>query len=266
MNHSSDAQFAGSIPSIYDRHMGPLFFQPYASEVARRIASWQPQRLLETAAGTGIVSAAIAHACPEAELIATDLNPDMLAVAKRRLSTTPHVQTRIADMQALPFADAVFDTVICQFGIMFVPDKVKANAEARRVLEPGGRYLLVIWNGLAHNPVARCVQETLTTLLPDNPPQFVARTPFGYGDPAVIEHDLLAAGFTDLEFETVGLESMADASAEDASLGLIEGSPLRAELEARGDGWVEKAEAAVRTALTADFPRSLSAHFVTALR
>ncbi|URD60648.1 methyltransferase domain-containing protein [Sphingomonas sp. KRR8] len=263
---SSDATFAGSIPSIYDRHMGPLYFQPYAAEVARRVAGWQPDRLLETAAGTGIVTAAIAHASPGTRITATDLNPDMLSVAKRRLSSAPNVRTQMADMQSLPFEDGSFDAVVCQFGIMFVPDKVRAHAEARRVLAPGGRYLLVIWDRLEKNPVAQCVHDTISGMFPDDPPQFVGRTPFGYGDPAAIEHDLMAAGFTDIEFETVALDSSPDATAEDASLGLVEGSPLRAELEARGDGWLEKAEAAVRKALTANFSRALSAHVVTARR
>lgn len=263
---SSDAQFAGSIPGIYDRHLGPLFFDPYAAEVARRVAAWQPRRLLETAAGTGIVTAALAHACPDTRIVATDLNQDMLTVAKRRLSGAPLVRTELADMAALPFEDAAFDTVVCQFGIMFVPDKVRANAEARRVLVQGGRYLLVIWDELNKNAMPQRVQDTVAALLPDNPPQFLARTPFGYGDLAAIEHDLLAAGFTDIEVETVALDSAPEATAEDASLGLVEGSPLRAELEACGDGWLEKAEAAVREALSPDFPRTLSAHFVTAIR
>lgn len=263
---TTDTAFAGTIPGIYDRHLGPLFFLPYAHEVARRVARWTPRRLLETAAGTGIVTGALVHACPAADVTATDLNPDMLGVAKRRLSTAPHVHTQVADMTALPFADGQFDTVVCQFGLMFVPEKVRANAEARRVLAPGGRYLLVIWDELARNPAARITHDTLAALLPDDPPQFLARTPFGYGDPARIEHDLLAAGFSDIEFETVVLESAPEATPEDASLGLIEGTPLRAELDARGDGWLERAEAAVRHALSADFPRTLSAHVVTAIR
>ncbi|WP_114226995.1 MULTISPECIES: class I SAM-dependent methyltransferase [Sphingomonas] len=263
---TTDTAFAGAIPGIYDRHMAPLFFLPYAAEVARRVARWQPRRLLETAAGTGIVTSAIVHACPDAEVVATDLNPDMLAVAKRRLSSSPHVCTQVADMLDLPFGDSQFDTVVCQFGIMFVPDKVRANAEARRVLASGGRYHLVVWDGLEHNPLSRRVHETVAALLPDDPPQFFARTPFGYGDPAAIERDLIAAGFTDIEFETVALESLPEATPEDASLGMIEGSPLRVELEARGDGWLEKAEAAVRRSLSDDFPRALSAHVVTATR
>jgi SAM-dependent methyltransferase len=149
---------------------------------------------------------------------------------------------------------------------MFFPDKVKANSEAWRVLRPGGRYLLVIWDRLDHNPVAERVHSAVAALFPDDPPQFLNRTPFGYADPAAIERDLLAAGFTDIEFETVALESLASAQPEDASLGMVEGTPLRGEIEARDPAMLEQAEQAARAALSRDFPRALSAHVVTAIR
>jgi ubiquinone/menaquinone biosynthesis C-methylase UbiE len=262
-----DAQFGGSIPAIYDRHLGPLLFQPYAAEVARRACAWQPARILEVAAGTGLVTVELAYDCPAAEIVATDLNEDMLHVAKRRTGNLrERVQVRQADAQALPFGDAEFDLVICQFGIMFFPDKVAANAEARRVLRDGGRYLLVIWDRLEHNPAAQSVHKTLAALFPENPPTFLARTPFGYADPGQIEADLLAAGFRDIELETVALESLPSTGPEDASLGMVNGTPLRGEIEAHGPGMLERAEQAVRDALGGDVPRALSAHVVTAIR
>ena len=267
-NSNSDSLFAGSIPGIYDQHLGPLLFQPYAAEVARRAAAWSPKRILETAAGTGLVTAALTHACLGAEVIvATDLNQAMLEVAKRRtLNLRERVRVQAADAQALPFADGEFDLVVCQFGAMFFPNKVVAHREARRVLRQGGRYLLVIWDRLANNPASKRVHEVVAGLFPDDPPQFLARTPFGYADPAIIEHDLLTAGFTDIELETVMLESLPSTGPEDASLGLVEGTPLRAEIEARGPDMLERAEATARAALSQDFPRALSAHVVTAIR
>jgi ubiquinone/menaquinone biosynthesis C-methylase UbiE len=263
----SDAQFGGSIPAIYDQHLGPLLFRPYAAEVARRACALKPQRILEVAAGTGLVTVELAYDCPQAEIVATDLNKDMLHVAKRRTGNLrERVQVRQADAQALPFGDAEFDLVVCQFGIMFFPDKVKANAEARRVLRDGGRYLLVIWDRLERNPAAQRVHEAMAALFPQDPPGFLARTPFGYSDPARIEGDLLAAGFRDIEFETVALESLASTGPEDASLGLVQGTPLRAEVEAHGPAMLERAEQAVRAALSSDFPRALSALVVTAIR
>lgn len=261
-----DAAFAGAIPGIYDRHLGPLLFAPFAREVARRVARWGPRDILETAAGTGIVTAELAHACPEARIIATDLNPDMLHVAARRLSHAPQVETRAADMQALPLDDRSVDVVVCQFGLMFAPDKVRANAEARRVLREGGRYLLVIWDRLERNPASGIVQRTLRKEYGERAPTFLERLPFGYAEPEKIEQDLHAAGFGTIIIETVALDSDPEAGPEDASLGLIEGSPLRAELEALGPDALEQAERAVRQALNADFPRALSAHVVTAVR
>lgn len=262
----SDTGFAGSIPALYDRHLGPFLFRPYAAEVARRAAELGPKRILETAAGTGIVTAAIANACPDAEIVAIDLNQAMLDVAARSIDTG-RTSFRAADAQDLPFGDGEFDLVVCQFGVMFFPDKVKANREARRVLREGGRYLLVIWDELAKNPASQMVHDSVAAGFSENPPGFLARTPFGYADPARIEHDLLEAGFTDIEFETVGLQSEAGTRAEDAAIGLVQGSPLRAELEAHGPDAVDRATSAALQALNQEgFDTSLSAHIITAIR
>ena len=264
---TTDTAFAGSIPAIYDRHLGPFLFQPYADEVARRAAGLSPARILETAAGTGIVTEAVAKACPDTEIVATDLNQAMLDVAADRIRSG-QVSFLAADAQELPFGDGEFDLVICQFGVMFFPDKVKANREARRVLRDGGRYLLVIWDRLERNPAGEAVHKAMATAFPDDPPGFLARTPWGYGDPAAIDHDLLAAGFTDIEFETVALDSAPGTTPDDAAIGLTQGSPLRAEIEQRGEGALARATDAAREALNASggFDSRLSAHIVTAIR
>src|SRR5918993_1613314 len=136
---ATDTVFAGSIPAIYDRYMVPLIFEPYARLVAERAAGFKPRRILETAAGTGVVTEALHRALPEAEITATDLNAPMLDQAAQRLDV-PEVRFQPADAQALPFGDHSFDLVVCQFGIMFMPDKVRANAEARRRVCAGGRH------------------------------------------------------------------------------------------------------------------------------
>ena len=142
--------FSGSIPAIYDRFMVPLIFAPYAEEVARRAKSIMPGHVLETAAGTGVVTEALHRALPDAEIIATDLNEPMIEQAARRVRSDA-VSFEVADAQELRFADESFDLVVCQFGVMFFPDKVRGNAEARRVLRDGGRYLLVIWDKVERN-------------------------------------------------------------------------------------------------------------------
>src|SRR6185369_4828625 len=141
---STDTDFAGSIPGLYDRYMGPLLFLPYADEVARRARSFAPRDIVETAAGTGLVTAALHSALPDAAIVATDLNPAMLAVAAEHIRSDK-VRFEPADALALPFAEGSFDLVVCQFGLMFFPDKVKGNAEARRILREGGHYIAVIW-------------------------------------------------------------------------------------------------------------------------
>ena len=264
---ATDALFAGSIPALYHDHLGPLLFAPYARDLARRTAALNPRRILETAAGTGIVTEALLDAASQAGIVATDLNQAMLDVAAARIDST-RVEFRQADAQALPFADAGFDAVVCQFGVMFFPDRIGAYKEARRVLAPGGAFLFNVWDSLDENPVSKAVAETVAGLFPDDPPSFLSRTPFGYHDKARIEADLRAAGFTGIETETVRLRS-AVPSARDAAFGLTHGSPLRAEIEAHGEGALERATDAVVATLSrlghgAGAEEPMSAHVVVA--
>ena len=266
---SIDSTFAGSIPGLYDRYLVPLLFQPYAEEVARRAQAFQPGHLLETAAGTGVVTAALHLALPDANIVATDLNPDMLEVAGQRVRSDK-VSFEAADAQDLRFADSTFDLVVCQFGIMFFPDKVRGNAEARRVLRDGGRYLTVIWDSLERNPGSMLLSDAVAALFPDDPPRFLDRTPFGYSDPAQIEHDLIAAGFTDVEFETVKKHSRSG-SAREVALGMCCGSPLRSEIEERDPAKLDAAIDAAGAALmpwegVMGFDAPMSAHIVIATK
>jgi ubiquinone/menaquinone biosynthesis C-methylase UbiE len=266
---SGDATFTGSIPQLYDQYLGPLLFEPYAEEVARRTAALQPSRILETAAGTGIVTAALQRACPDAQIVATDLNQAMLDVAERR-STLEKLTFRQADALELPFVDGEFDLVVCQFGVMFYPDKVRGNAEARRVLRDGGTYIVVIWDSLEQNPVSDVVHRSVQALYPDDPPTFLERAPFGHDDRAEIEQELRAAGFETIEVETVKLKSRS-VSAADAARGLVAGCPLAAEIlerDAMGlDRAIHSATAALRPLETnGALDSDLSAHIATATK
>ena len=264
-----DSSFAGSIPGLYERYLVPLLFEPYAEEVAARVAEWKPRRILETAAGTGIVTVAMQAAAPDAEIVATDLNQAMLDVATARIRSDK-VSFQAADALDLPFEDSSFDLVVCQFGVMFFPDKVRGNAEARRVLSEGGRYLTVIWDSLDRNPGSRQLSDAIAGLFPDDPPRFLERTPFGYSDRAQIEHDLLAAGFRDIELETVTRRSRGS-SARDVAMGLCMGSPLRSEIEERDASRLYEAVDAATAALmpmegVMGFDAPMSAHIVTAIK
>jgi ubiquinone/menaquinone biosynthesis C-methylase UbiE len=217
--------FKHSTPELYDRYMGPLLFEPYAKLVAQRAAPLQPDRILETAAGTGIVTQALHGAVPQAQIVATDLNPMMLKAAAQRIGSD-RVSFQPADAQDLPFDDESFDLVVCQFGVMFFPEKVRAHEEARRVLRSDGHYVLVSFDRLDRNPVPKAAGNAVAALFPDDPPAYMEHGPFSYADPALIEHDLRAAGFTQITLETVALTSRV--SARDAAQGLVLGSPFRA--------------------------------------
>lgn len=266
---ATDTLFAGSIPSLYDRYMVPLLFAPYARLVAERAKAFAPVSILETAAGTGVVTEALHRAMPAAEIIATDLNSPMLEQAARRVSAA-NVHFRQADALALPFEDRRFDLVVCQFGIMFFPDKVAGNAEARRVLRDGGHYLLVIWDKVDHNFATHAAGKAVAALFPDDPAAFYERIPFRYHDKAEIERDLIAAGFGSVEIETVELRSRA-ASARDVAIGMVQGTPMRSEIEQRGPDMLARATDVAAKALKQfegrdGFAAAMSAHVVTAAR
>lgn len=237
--------FKHSTPSLYDRYMGPLLFDPYAKDVAKRIALLQPERILETAAGTGIVTRAVLEALPDATIVATDINPAVVDFAAQQVRSE-RVTFQQADAQDLPFEDASFDVVLCLFGVVFFPDKVRANAEAHRVLRPGGRYVVVTFNRLDLNPVPKAAGGAVSSLFPDDP-RYMERGPFSYTDPALVEQDLRAAGFETIELETVELSSPV--TARDAAHGIVLGSPFRAEIERLDASALERATVAVEQAL-----------------
>ena len=261
--------FSGSIPAVYDRYMVPLIFAPYAEEVARRARALMPGHVLETAAGTGVVTQALHRALPDADIIATDLNAPMLEVAARGLPSDK-VSFEVADAQQLRFADASFDLVVCQFGVMFFPDKVRGNAEARRVLRDGGRYLLVVWDSIERNLATRVAGRAVADLIPGEAARFYERVPFRYHDRSAIEADLRSAGFDRIEIDSVERRSRA-ASARDAAVALVQGTPMRADIEEVAPGMLDAATEAAEHALRQfegpqGFEARMSAHLVTATK
>lgn len=266
---AADKVFVGAIPEIYDSLLVPLIFEPYADDLADRVAAGQPQRILETAAGTGVLTRALARRLPgEAQIVATDLNPPMLERAAQRQGADARIAWQQADALALPFEAHGFDAVACQFGAMFFPDRVAGYAEARRVLRPGGRFLFNVWGAIEDNEFADAVIQALAGLFPDDPPRFLARTPHGYHDVARIEGDVAAAGFSRISLETVDKAGRAAAPLA-AATALCQGSPLRAEIEARAPGRLMEVTAAVAQALAGRFGSGpiegrMRAHVVTA--
>ena len=229
----SDKIFAGSVPKLYEEYLVPLIFQPYAEDLANRLASRILSRVLEIAAGTGVVTRRLASVLPEAvSIVATDLNRPMLNMAAE-VGTNRPVEWREADAMQLPFDDGEFDAVVCQFGAMFFPSKSKAFSEARRVLRAGGVFLFNVWDRIEENEFANTVTTALETLFPEDPPRFLARTPHGYYDLAIVGRDLKDGGFVSPpDVHAVAARSTA-ASPRIPALAYCQGTPLRNEIEAR---------------------------------
>jgi ubiquinone/menaquinone biosynthesis C-methylase UbiE len=238
---ATDKVFAGSVPEIYERFFVPLIFVPYAIDMASRISAAKPHDVLETAAGTGVLTRALAaRLAPDARITATDLNQPMLDQATARQSDPQHETWRQADALALPFPDQSFDIVACQFGAMFFPDKVQGYREARRVLRPNGTFWFAVWDKIATNEFADVVTETLAVLFPQDPPRFMARTPHGYCDASLIRQQLNEAGFSRISIEAIDHRSKAPSPREPA-VAYCQGSPLRNEIEARDKTRLEEA-------------------------
>jgi len=250
---TDDKLFAGSIPEVYDRFLVPLIFEPYARDLAERIARAEPRDILETAAGTGVLTRAIASRLPaHTRIVATDLNQPMLDQAAARQAPPDRVTWRQADALALPFEDRAFDVVACQFGVMFFPDRVKGYGEARRVLRPRGRFLFNVWDRISDNEFADVVTGALAMVFPQDPPLFMARTPHGHHDVRKIREELAAAGFTDVSIETVDHRSRAP-SPRDAAVAYCQGTPLRNEIVTRDASRLDAATTAATEALARRF-------------
>lgn len=219
------------MPEIYDgRLVGPVF-APYGEDLVRRASAVGPHRVLELAAGTGAVTAPLVTALPDAEIIATDLNEPMVRYAQARV-VGPTWET--ADAQALAYPAGSFDLVLCQFGVMFLPDRIAAYQGIHRVLRDGGSFLFNAWDTLETHIVETAVIDSLAEIFPHNAPDFLRRVPHGYANPQIIRSDVEAAGFDIAALERVELTGRAE-SALSLAEGYCLGTPLRFELAELGD-------------------------------
>ncbi len=252
-NPQSDEVFAGSIPRLYEEYLVPLIFEQYAEGLAQRLASRKLTRVLEVAAGTGVVTRHLASLLPnDVSIVGTDLNQPMLDLASE-MGTSRPVEWRQADAMQLPFADESFDAVVCQFGVMFFPDKTKAFSEARRVLKAGGVLLFSVWDRIEENEFADTVATALEPIFPDDPLRFMARTPHGYYDVATIQRDLRNGGFVRAPcVDTIAARSIAE-SARIPALAYCQGTPLRNEIEARDRSLLGQATDVAESAIAKRF-------------
>ena len=229
----SDKVFAGSIPELYDTYLVPLIFEAYADDLAKRVAALAPKTVLETAAGSGVVTRALAsRLAPGSRYVVTDLDQPMLDYAANKQRLDNRITWRQADALDLPFDDASFDAVVCQFGVMFFPDRIAGYCEARRVLRPGGSLLFNVWDRIEANEFAHVVTAAAALVFPDDPPRFLARTPHGYHDLELIRDEIGKAGFSQVSITTLE-EISAAPSARYPAVAYCQGTPLRNEIEAR---------------------------------
>jgi ubiquinone/menaquinone biosynthesis C-methylase UbiE len=247
--------FIGKIPENYDRYLASLLFEPYADDLVTRVPMHDGVRILEVACGTGIVTRRLVDKLAgRGTIVATDLNEAMFAHARKGLPGRGDATWRHADGTSLPFETRSFDVVVCQFGVMFFPDKAAGAREAFRVLKPGGVYLFSVWDALDLNPVPRLTHETITAFFPKDPPKFYT-VPFSYHDTPTIEALLRGAGFEAVRCERVAKEGKS-ASAAEAAIGLIDGNPVCAEIMQRRP----EALADIKAAVAARLARELGDH------
>ena len=211
--------------------------------------------VLELACGTGILTRVLRDRLPKTiRLVATDLNEPMIANAATKFTQNDGIEWKQADASSLPFDDESFDAVVCQFGMMFVPDKARAAREARRVLKRGGVFLFSVWDSLEQNPLGRIPHETISTFFEKDPPMFY-EVPFGYHNHEEIRRVLEAEGFSDVRVEAVNKMSL-DSTAEDAAVGLVQGTPVSVAIAERDVSLLPVITTAVADALTKHFGAS----------
>ncbi len=268
---ASDKEFSGSIPEFYDTYLVPLIFDAYADDLASRVASLEPKSVLETAAGSGVVPRALASRLDtDARYVVTDLNQPMLDHAAIKQGPDERIEWRQADAMNLPFDDNSFDVTICQYGVMFYPDRSQGYGEARRVLKDGGSFIFSVWDEIKANDFADIVTQVASDVFPDDPPNFLPRTPHGYYDHNQIRNDLDAAGFTDVSIDSIEETSKAP-SPRHPAIAYCQGTPLRNEIEQRDASLLDHvtdraAEAISERYGEGEVAAKIRAHIITAIK
>lgn len=246
------AEFIGDIPTHYDVGLGPNLFVDYADRLTGACCDGAPTQVIEVAAGTGIVSRKLRDRLPaEASLLVTDLNPPMLDVARGKFVDGENVEFAVANAMELPFDDAEFDLMACQFGVMFFPDKPAAFREAARVLKPGGRFVFNVFSAMQENPYSQIAYAVPAQFFTGEPPGFY-KVPFHYGIPEKVRADLSTAGWREVSHETIRFKKTI-ANPEGFARGLVYGNPLIDEIRHRGGVDPETVTNAVLRALNVTF-------------
>ena len=244
----NNAAFVGSIPENYDQYLGPVLFEPYAADLAARLNPPKNGTVLELACGTGIMTRRLREKLPlEVNVVATDLNEAMLSYAKIKFPASVGIEWKQADAADLPFAEKTFDAIVCQFGLMFFPDKEKAARETYRVLKPGGTFLFNVWDSIEDNDLPHIAHRIISEFFDNNPPNFY-EIPFSFHDPESIRTLLATAGFREIRISLVPLIATAPAAHELAK-GLVHGNPVIAAIRERDESIIPVIETSIATAV-----------------
>lgn len=249
---NTNAAFVGSIPENYDSYLGPVLFEPYAADIARRLNVPDNGSVLEIACGTGIVTRQLRRQLPPTvEITATDLNEAMMNYARQKFDADENIEWRQADATELPFADRSVDAVVCQFGLMFVPDKATAASEVFRVLKPGGEFLFSVWDAIEKNDLCHAAHTTVAKYFERDPPDFY-QVPFSFYEPEAIRSLLSFAGFANIKIAPLAFPCAAQSAAE-VTKGLVHGNPIITALRERCESRIPEIEAAVAAVVGARF-------------
>lgn len=197
----SDAgQVTASAAEVYDEFFLPALFAAWPPRVVAAAALRPGQRVVDVACGTGVLAAEAALATsPSGHIVGVDLNPGMLAVARRK---APDIEWLEASAEALPFEGGSFDAAVSQFGLMFFEDQQTAIAEMWRVIRPGGRLAIAVWDGLQHTPGYSAVTSLLARLFGDDVAALL-KSPYSLGDAELLRLLVARAGVTDPEVRHV---------------------------------------------------------------
>ena len=232
---ASNVAFAGSVPANYEKYLGPFLFEPYALDLVKRLPKGSLNNVLETACGTGRVTRHLVDAlAANGKIVATDLNADMLSVAREKV-TDSRINCQVADAQDLPFDDNSFDAVVCQYGVMFFPEKPKAFSEAYRVLKTGGSFIFNCWDNLDKNPATDIINKVLKEEFGTDAPTFLEQAPYSFFDQAEIRRLMQEAAFKDVKLEVLKINSRYNAP-EVVINGFLDGTPLSAYLADKDPG------------------------------
>lgn len=249
---AENVAFVGSIPENYDRYLGPVLFEPYAKDLVERINVPEDGSVLEIACGTGIVTRHLRdRLSPSVKIVATDLNEAMINFAAPKFRSDENIEWKPADALDLPFDDGSFHAVVCQFGLMFFPDKQRGVSEAFRVLKPDGQYTFSVWDAIERVDLAKATETVIKQFFPDNPPDFYD-IPFSFHEQDRLRSVLTTAGFREITIEAVPFPCVS-ASARDAAHGLIHGNPVISAINERDPAKAPEIESALAEKIAAQF-------------